>query len=382
MNIYYWSPFITHVATVKAVINSASSLNRYSQKYTTSVINVAGEWNIYKKDLLKKNIKIIDLTSSKIIDNKKVSGFFKSRIIYIYLFLISFFPLIKLLKKNPPNFFIIHLISPLPLILNYFMNFNTKMILRISGLPKLNFFRKILWRITLKKIYSITCPTIATKNDIESVNLIDKNKIQVLYDPIISPKNIKDNLLNNSNLKLKDYYLAIGRLTKQKNFLFLIEVFKKFNQNKNNMLVIIGDGEQKKEILNYIKNNNLQKTVLMFNFTENIFNYYKNSKCFILSSLWEDPGFVIVEAIYMNIPIISSNCKNGPEEILDYGDSGILFENNNKESLLKAFEKFENLTKEETLKFRINAKLKSRQFTLFNHYNRINNLFQSYEPNK
>ena len=51
MNIYYWSPFITHVATVKAVINSASSLNRYSNKHCSYIINVAGEWNIYKDEL-------------------------------------------------------------------------------------------------------------------------------------------------------------------------------------------------------------------------------------------------------------------------------------------------------------------------------------------
>ena len=93
MNIYYWSPFITHVATVRSVINSASSLNSYSDKYSTYIINVAGEWNIYKKELSAKNIKIINLTSSNIIDNKKVSGFFKSRFIYIYLFIISLFPL-------------------------------------------------------------------------------------------------------------------------------------------------------------------------------------------------------------------------------------------------------------------------------------------------
>ena len=54
MNIYYWSPFISYVATVKAVINSASSLNNYSNKYSTYIINVAGEWNIYEKELLKK----------------------------------------------------------------------------------------------------------------------------------------------------------------------------------------------------------------------------------------------------------------------------------------------------------------------------------------
>ena len=187
MNIYYWSPFISHVATVKAVINSASSLNYYSNKYSTSIINVAGEWNIYEKELLKKNIKLINLTSSNVINNKNINGFFKSRFIYLYLFFISFLPLIKLLKSNPPKFFIIHLISPLPLVLNYLFKFNTKMILRISGLPRLNFFRKNFWKITLKKINFITCPTFATKKDLEILNIINKKKIHVLYDINFDP---------------------------------------------------------------------------------------------------------------------------------------------------------------------------------------------------
>ena len=379
MNIYYWSPFISHVATVKAVINSASSLNYYSNKYSTSIINVAGEWNIYEKELLKKNIKLINLTSSNVINNKNINGFFKSRFIYLYLFFISFLPLIKLLKSNPPKFFIIHLISPLPLVLNYLFKFNTKMILRISGLPRLNFFRKNFWKITLKKINFITCPTFATKKDLEILNIINKKKIHVLYDPIISPKQIKKNFLLNDNIKHKDYYLAVGRLTKQKNFLFLIDVFKDFNKNKKNILIIVGEGEKKKEILNYIKKNNLESSIFIYNFTNEIFSIYKNSKCFVLSSLWEDPGFVLVEACYMNVPIISSNCKNGPQEIMQFGKNGLLFNSNERDSLYDAFIKFENMTKKEICKFRYNAKLKSKEFTVFNHFKKINDLLETYQ---
>ena len=379
MNIYYWSPFISHVATVKAVINSAYSLNFYSNKYSTYIINVAGEWNIYEKELLKKNIKLINLTSSSVINDKNINGFFKSRLIYLYLCIISFLPLIRLLKSSPPKFFIIHLISPLPLILNYFFKFNTKMILRISGLPKLNFFRKNFWKLTLRKIHFITCPTFGTKKDLEILNIIDKKKIQVLYDPIISSKEIKKNFSLNNNFKHKDYYLAVGRLTKQKNFLFLIDVFKDFNDNKKNILIIIGEGEQKKEIHSYIKRNNLENSILVYNFTNEIFSIYRNSKCFVLSSLWEDPGFVLVEACYMNVPIISSNCKNGPQEILQFGKNGLLFDSNNRESLFQAFLKFENMPKQEINKLKYNAKLKSKEFSVFNHFKKINYLLEMYQ---
>ena len=379
MNIYYWSPFISHVATVKAVINSAYSLNYYSNKYSTHIINVAGEWNIYKKELLKKNIKLINLTSSNVINNKNINGFFKSRLIYLYLCIISFLPLIRLLKSNPPKFFIIHLISPLPLILNYLFKFNTKMVLRISGLPKLNFFRKNFWKITLKKIHFITCPTFATKKDLESSNIIDKKKIHVLYDPIISSKEINKNFSLDNNFKHKDYYLAVGRLTKQKNFLFLIDVFKDFNSNKKIILIIIGEGEQKKEIQSYIKKNNLENSIFVYNFTNEIFSIYRNSKCFVLSSLWEDPGFVLVEACYMNVPIISSNCKNGPQEIMQFGKNGLLFKSNDRNSLFEAFLKFENMPKQEINKLKYNAKLKSKEFTIFNHFKNISYLLEMYQ---
>ncbi len=379
MNIYYWSPFISYVATVKAVINSASSLNNYSNKYSTYIINVAGEWNIYEKELLKKNIKLINLTSSNLIDNRNINGFLKSRLIYLYLCIISFLPLIKLLKSKPPKYFIIHLISPLPLILNYLFKFNTKMILRISGLPRLNFFRKNFWKLTLKKVNFITCPTFATKKDLEILNITDNKKIHVLYDPIISPKEIKNKFLSDNKFKHKNYYLAVGRLTKQKNFLFLIDVFKDFNNKKKNSLIIIGEGEQKKEILNYIKKNNLESSIFIFNFTNEIFSIYRNSKCFVLSSLWEDPGFVLVEACYMNVPIISSNCKNGPQEIMEYGKNGLLFNNNDRNSLYEAFLKFEDMPKKEINKFKYNAKLKSKEFTVFNHFKKINHLLETYQ---
>ena len=55
---------------------------------------------------------------------------------------------------------------------------------------------------------------------------------------------------------------------------------------------------------------------------------------FVLSSLWEEVGFVIVEAALCNSFIISSDCPNGPKEFLDNGKKGILFESNKKKALL------------------------------------------------
>ena len=61
--------------------------------------------------------------------------------------------------------------------------------------------------------------------------------------------------------------------------------------------------------------------------------------CVVVSSLWEDPGFVLVEAGFNNCQVVSSNCPNGPTEIVGE-DGGYLFESNSVNSLIKNFNLF------------------------------------------
>ena len=139
MKIYYWSPFTSKVATIKAVINSAYSMKKF-YNHKTCIINVYGEWDEYINDLKKKNIKVIN-NKSKIKSEFK-DGFLLSRFLYIRIFLNSFFFLKKIISKEKPDFLVIHLITSLPILLFNLFNFKTKLILRISGYPRLNFIRK------------------------------------------------------------------------------------------------------------------------------------------------------------------------------------------------------------------------------------------------
>ena len=98
--------------------------------------------------------------------------------------------------------------------------------------------------------------------------------------------------------------------------------------------------------------------IFLLGYQSNVYKFLNNSKCFVLSSLWEDPGFVIVEAAASNLPIISSNCPNGPMEILDNNKNGYLFNNNKKEDLVKVFFSFLNNSTENNLNKKIGAKKK------------------------
>lgn len=101
--IFYWSPFTTSkIATVKAVINSAASLNKFSKKnqFKTSIIDAVHEWKDFESEIKEKNIELIYLNKDTFFNSFTKDGFMRSRIAYWYIFFKSFFPLIKVLQEK------------------------------------------------------------------------------------------------------------------------------------------------------------------------------------------------------------------------------------------------------------------------------------------
>ena len=370
--IYYWSPSLVNIATNKAVINSSYSVSKYNQYYKPSIINFFGEFSKFKKELKEKNIDTIDCFNPKFINFFPKYGKINSRFSFLLIFLLSFFPLKKILKKNKPDYLIIHLITSLPLILLIFFKFKTQFVLRISGLPKMNFFRKLLWKTAFKKIHKVTCPTKNTLSYIKSLKIISDDKLGLLYDPIINVSEInkkkKQFVYNN-----KEYFLAVGRLTYQKNFMFLCKAFKKIiSKNKKIKLFIAGDGEDKEKILHYINDNNLNQNIILLGHVENIFPYFVNAKAFILSSLWEDPGFVLVEAAFLRTLILSSNSRPGPKELIKNNFNGVVYQQGDINDFQLNFEKIQNLQNKKKMKK--NGLKNIKKFTIFNHYQQLSNL--------
>jgi len=367
--IFYWSPFFSNIATIKAVLNSAISINKFSNNFSRPIlINVIGEWDEFENIISENNIEVVDLKLRKYFKRKKINGFFLSRYYQIKIFFLAFIPLYNILRKNKSNIFILHLVTSLPLFLNFFLKTESKIILRISGLPRLNIFRKIFWKIVIKKVDIITTPTITTKEYLNKI--LKKKEIYLLRDPIIFVKEIKKKKIKIKNENLNgNVYVSIGRLTKQKNFIFLLKCFKKIiEKNNNNYLYILGNGEDFQKLKNYIEKNNLKKNIFLEGHKENVFEYLCKAKAFILPSLWEDPGFVLIEAAFANTLIISSNCDNGPKEILKDNQNGYSFISNDKSDFLQIFKKSQQANEKDICKKKLNAKKMSRKFSLFNHY--------------
>ena len=77
-----------------------------------------------------------------------------------------------------------------------------------------------------------------------------------------------------------------------------------------------------------------------------------------MSSVWEEPGFVIIEASFCNTFIISSNCKNGPEEFLENGSAGLLFDSNSNNKLFEKLKNHKNLDEDKNIQDEIISKKK------------------------
>ena len=364
--IFYWSPSLVSIATNDAVINSAYSLHRYDESYKTYILNFFGEFERFKEKILKKNIETIGYFNKSFFKFLPKHGKINSRFSFIIIFLMSFIPLKKLLKKEQPDYLVIHLITSLPLILLLFFDFKTKFILRISGFPKMNFFRKLLWKLAFKKIYKVTCPTPGTYNYLKQLNILSNKKVHILYDPII---NVKEALKKRKerNVEYKNYFLAVGRLTKQKDFYFLCKAIKNvIKENKDLKILIAGIGEEKSKLIKYVNENNLQKNIIFLNYVDNIYPYFYQAKAFILSSLWEDPGFVLIEAAFNRTLVLSNDSKPGPTDLIKDNYNGIVYK---KKSIESFQEKFDQVLKNKSKKDLILNNLKNvRKFTIFNHF--------------
>ena len=118
--------------------------------------------------------------------------------------------------------------------------------------------------------------------------------------------------------------LAVGRLTAQKDHLTILKAVKNLKKNFKIRLIIIGDGFKQKELLSYIKDNNLEDQIKLIGYKKNPFPYIVKSDVIILSSLYEGLPNILLEAQYLKKYIISTNCPTGPKEILINGKAGDL----------------------------------------------------------
>ena len=209
---------------------------------------------------------------------------------------------------------------------------------------KYRYLNKILIRYFYNRADNIITVSKGVKYDLIAEYNLQKDKINVIYNPVFHPMiiknaNIEDDVEKNQNNK---FIVAIGRLVKQKNYFNLIEAYRILRETKNidHMdLVIIGEGSEKDNILQRIDQLRLNENIKLAGFKANPFPLIKKSSLVVLSSDCEGLAIVLIEALALKKQIVSTDCPNGPREILDNGKYGLLVPVNDPHKLAEGIYK-------------------------------------------
>lgn len=203
----------------------------------------------------------------------------------------------------------------------------------INGVLKLGFCKRSLYINLMRLSYKFAAVVIAnsddTKIDLVNLNITKSSNTTVIGNPVLvddylklANEKVNEEWLYDESLKV---VLAVGRLHALKNFSFLISVFRDvYKVNNSARLMIVGEGQEKSRLLDLISAQGLSGAVKIVDFQTNIYPYYQNSDVFALTSEWEGFGNVLVEALAVGLPIVSTNCPGGPKMILKNGQYGSL----------------------------------------------------------
>lgn len=192
------------------------------------------------------------------------------------------------------------------------------------------------------------------------------NKNEILKKSKIGPK---DKFFKNQNDKLK--ILNVARFTEQKDQMTILKAAKILKNKLNFKLLIIGKGEKKGKLLDFISKNKLNKYIKIRNFMENPFAIINQTNIFVLSSKYEGLPNVLLEASTLKKFIISTNCPTGPKEILANGKGGLLFKIGDYNDLVKKILFYKNNKKKMNKKINYNYK----SLTKYNLENNLNKYF-------
>ena len=142
------------------------------------------------------------------------------------------------------------------------------------------------------------------------------------------------------DLKKKNI-ISVGRLSKEKGFADLIEIFSNI-ESEDWTLTIVGDGDEKENLEALIKDNNLEGKVILTGFLnkEELYKLYENSSLYIMTSFEESFGLVLVEASSFGLPLIAFDSAIGAKEIIQ--ENGILVSNRDKSVMIKKIKKLMN----------------------------------------
>jgi glycosyltransferase involved in cell wall biosynthesis len=184
----------------------------------------------------------------------------------------------------------------------------------------------------LQSAYSSASGIIANSKDVlaslQEKEWVSLDKVYAIDNPVLTKtfyakaaEVVEDPWLEDVSIPL---IITIGRLQKMKAHETLIKAFKVVKKKVNCRLMIIGEGEEQESLEKLIDNLELTSSVKLMGGMENPYPYLKAAEVFVLTSVYEGFGNVLVEALSLGKKVVSTDCVGGPAYILNHGEFGTL----------------------------------------------------------
>ena len=174
------------------------------------------------------------------------------------------------------------------------------------------------------------------KNSLESIEGLRCRSVRTIYNPIDLENIVR--LSEEKNLSVKSQYIVhVGRFSTEKRHDLLLEAYSKSCLGE--VLVLVGDGVEKGNIIKKICQLNLNNRVVITGFVDNPYPIMRDAKLLVLSSDYEGFGVVLAEAICLGTAVVSTDSKSGPREIMKSSLSDYLVPIGNVAALTHMIEK-------------------------------------------
>lgn len=202
-------------------------------------------------------------------------------------------------------------------------------------------FKSLIILMAVKHLYRFSDVVVANSEETATdLERFTGKSVVTVYNPTINGRIdfLKQEIISEAWYlnDARPCILAIGRLSFQKDFETLIKAFVEVRRNIDVRLVILGEGDKRRELEKLIATEGLEKDVYLPGFVPNPYKFLIVANVFVLSSKFEGLPNVLIEAAYLNVPCVSTNCKSGPKEILLDGKAGLLVDVGDSEAMANA----------------------------------------------
>ena len=227
-----------------------------------------------------------------------------------------------------------------------FANVKTKLIvaqvssidlMEISWFKPTRILHYLMVRISFPLADGFITPSHGIADQIKKLPFIGEKPVTGIHNPLLfelpSTDYVKSIFLDGIPT-----VLAAGRLSPEKDYPTLLQAFALVRKNTICRLYIIGEGAERQKLESLADKLGIQNDVTFAGYVKNPLDYMREADVFVLSSVKEGFGLVVLEALAVGTKVVSTDCKHGPSEILDYGRFGRLVPIKNPRALAEAIE--------------------------------------------